>query len=387
MLIKQILPLLIITLSLTTLSAQRFNAQKGFIVKPTNDTVYGQVKDRSNIRKSVLFQPDGATEFNTLAPAEISVFYYEGGYYYRSVTVPVSDSTSEQQFLLCLAEGYMSLYYTGAFYYIAKPNSPLAKIDKNDLSTDAGSGLNKRYIKVLAFLMADCPQISGDIGRTGYNNNSLTNIVNAYNLCKVPDGKSVVHKERFKRKPQFGARVGMVSGDIAYIVPEARFYSRDLQPRRKFTGGLTCNFPINRKFSFQPELLLTPKSAYYDFWATDKYLRELDIHLLFLQLPLMFYYHLPVEKIRPFAGAGMVAGYILKKDARYTRGLGSDLDISTDELGIRCSGGIAFSIRKTTQLSLEYSYERTIINRTYVSEKIRSVSHYFWLSVQTELFP
>ena len=380
---KQILPLLLLLLIITTtLSAQRFNAQNGFVVKGSTDTVYGQIKDRSNIRKSVLFKANGAAEFSTFTPVDISAFFYEGGYYYRAVSVPVSESTSERQFLLCLAEGYMSLYYTGEYYYVAKPNNPVAKIEKNDYVDESRNKEDNRYKKVLAYLMSDCPKLSVDIERTGYNTSSLADIVNSYNQCKAPEEKRGIHKERLKRKPHFGARIGMVSGDIAYIVPEARFYSRDLQPRKKFTGGVTCNFPINRKFSFQPELLLTPKSAYYDFWANDKYLRELDVKLLFLQMPLMFYYHLPTEKISPFVGAGMVAGYILKKDARYTRGLGSDLDISTDELGIRGGGGIAFTIRKKTQLSVEYSYERTIINRTYVSEKIRSISHYLWLRVQ-----
>jgi hypothetical protein len=77
---KQLLPLLIITLFTTTLSAQRFNAQNGFIVKSTGDTVCGQIKDQANVRKEVQFQEIEAQEVSIYTPDEIAAFFYEGGY-------------------------------------------------------------------------------------------------------------------------------------------------------------------------------------------------------------------------------------------------------------------------------------------------------------------
>jgi hypothetical protein len=378
---KQIRSLLIITLLTTTLSAQRFNAQKGFIVKSTNDTVYGQIKDRSNIRKSVLFQPDVATEFNTLTPADISAFYYEGGYYYRSVSVPMSDSTSERQFLLCLAEGYMSLYYTGAFYYIAKPNSPLAKIDKNDFVEDGLNRVDNRFLKVLTYLMADCPQISRDVERTGYSPVSLTDIVNRYNDCKASETNHTIYKARSGLKPRFGIKAGVVYGNFVNTERQVRLNQFNYDPDPRFSGGLTFNFDINRKLSFQPELLLTGKKAYGKL-DPPTYQWEAKIDLLVLQMPLMVYYQIPFGKIRPFAGAGTVAGYILKKDARYTKGLGGSLGFGNLEMGFRGGSGIAFQLQSTQQISLEYNFEWTAISQSDVTDRTRSVSHYLWLRVQ-----
>jgi len=388
---QKLKPLLLFILLTQVLTAQNFNTQKGWVVKTAGDTVYGAIKDRSNLRDRVLFRPEGGGEFTGLTPGEITAFAFEDGHYYRSVAVPAAgDSTTERVFLKCMAEGYMQLYYAGDMvFYLKKPDNPVARLGRMDYVTNSRNVRDNRYIRTLIFLMQDCPEIPArDIERVSYNEIGLAAIVNRYNRCKNPEGFMPPARKTGWFRPRLGVRLGAVAGNFAYIVPESRQYPFTYSPNWRLAGGLTFNFEINRKLSFQPELLLIPKNAegFLDTPGSYPYRYETKIDLLILQVPLMLYYHLPTKKLRPFINAGVVAGYILKKDAGYTLGRDTKFEIKNDEIGvIRGGGGLTYMLNKSTGLSLEYTHERTIINRIHVTNKIRSVSNYLWLRVQTDL--
>jgi hypothetical protein len=354
--------------------AQQFNEQPGFIVTTTGDTLKGFIKDRDAIEKTVQFRVDNASNGTTYAPNQVHSFGFNNGSFYHSVEFPATDSTIEQQFIQCLVDGYLSLYRRNRVFYLSKNKGALVKMEKNDVIDQSRLREDKRYQKVLEYLTADCPSVAAEVRRTDFNTESLSNLVAAYNTCKT----GVAGNSKIPRKkwyiPQLGAKAGVTLTQFD-IKGNATLGLYKFNPEINYSGGLIFNFNLNNKFSFQPEVLVTSKSSTGSrtiFNVTRTY----TFDLLYLQVPLMIYYHLPTQKLRPFVGGGYVYGYLLEKNEPENPNL---TFLGNDEMGFRLSAGTSLFSRKKSAISLEYSFEQTLLNRLLVSNKVFTNIHCFWV--------
>lgn len=353
--------------------AQQFNEQPGFIVTTTGDTLKGFIKDRDVIEKTVQFRVPSTSNSTTYSPNQVRSFGFNNGSFYHSVEFPATDTTIEPQFIQCFVKGYLSLYYRNRVFYVSKNEGALAKMEKNDVIDQSRLREDKRYQKVLEYLTADCPSVVAQVRRTDFNTESLSNLVTSYNTCKTGvTGPKIPRKKWYI--PQLGAKAG---------VALTRFWGRGtsslelykFNTEMNYSGGLVFDFTLNNKFSFQPEILVVSKSS-KGIRTFSNTTRMFAFDLLCLQVPLMGYYHLPTQKLRPFVGGGLVYGYLLDKNQpeRTTWGYLGD-----DEMGFRLSAGASLFSRKKSAISLEYSFEQTVLNRLVVSNKIFTHVHYFWV--------
>ena len=377
---KKIFLVLFVALSVGTgLSAQQFNEQVGFVVTMTGDTLNGFIKDRSNIEKVVHFRHENKASLNAIyTPEQIKLFSYSGGYLYYAVLVPTTDSTSELQFLQCIVDGYMRLFYRNKVFYLSENNAPLIKLEKQNVIDQSKLVEDKRYVRMLEYIMADCPEVARKAPRTDFNTNSMSKIVEQYNTCKTGVFAPPVVQRRQWFPPQIGVKLGAALGNYESISKASGLSKYTFNPDLKYSGGLTFQFRINHKFSFQPEILLTAKRA-----VGQRVLNGLDykhtIDLLLLQTPLMIYYHVPTQKIQPYVGGGVTYGYVLKKNQpkRTTWEY-----IENDELGFRLSAGLYLPFLQKVNVRVEYTFEQTLQNRLLFKEKLRSNTHYLCLKYQ-----
>jgi hypothetical protein len=73
-----------------------------------------------------------------------------------------------------------------------------------------------------------------------------------------------------------------------------------------------------------------------------------------------------------------VWGYFIKNEVK---GL-YDFYIENDEIGLRGSTGLSYRLAKNRKISLEYVYERTLVNRLIITHNIRMVSQCLSLRIQ-----
>lgn len=364
----------------TTISAQTFNSKRGIIIKNNSDTLLGQIKDQHNLVREIQFKPESQEKFVSFSPAEINAFAYEDGIQYRSVSVPINDSTFQQQFLLCLVDGYMSLFYKDEQYYIAQPNATLLLIDKNSDLNGEYTKEDIRFRRTLSYLMKDCGDAVKAANRAEYNSSSLSRVVKKYNECKLPGENPVVNKERFRMKVRLGARLGGVNNTMSYTRKDLWINKYTIQPELGFSGGITCNLSFTSRFSVQPEVLLTRKGGYidYNYESYDDGADFSQFNFVSFQIPVTAYYHIGNARLQPFIGAGGVWGYFIKNEVK---GL-YDFYIENDEIGLRGSTGLSYRLAKNRKISLEYVYERTLVNRLIITHNIRMVSQCLSLRIQ-----
>ena len=102
---------LIVVIQLTVLNVYSADSGKDYIIKLTNDTVYGKIESQSDIdfRTSLLFY-DNEGKMTTYSPNEILAFYIdEDNRFFESKKV-LLNGTYYVFFLRCLVKGEVSLY-------------------------------------------------------------------------------------------------------------------------------------------------------------------------------------------------------------------------------------------------------------------------------------
>ncbi len=120
---KKRLPIVLLLIWLCAQSnySQGYNNQQGYIVTNANDTIYGSIKDRNDLKTEVSFRQLGQRDFLTYSPDDITCFSIENKSIYKSCNVQLDSLGSEKIFMEVLVQGYMSLYYCrDGFYLIEK---------------------------------------------------------------------------------------------------------------------------------------------------------------------------------------------------------------------------------------------------------------------------
>ena len=363
---KHALLLLIFCFSLPLVSfSQVFNVTKGRIVLSNGDTLRGMLKDRTNIGPEVSIQADGSSGFTSYTIDQVRSVIYDDGYYFKPVP-------SEKRFLLCLAEGPMTLYKYRDYYFVQKKGEDPVKLQKKDLIDSNVMKIDTHFRRQLRFLMSDCPKVQRRVGKTDFVDRQLVELTNLYNACIDPSVQPVSYRKPLKMRIRKGVRAGVAFN-------KSRYNDRNnggsdpgrtvpLSPSTTFTGGIWANISYREKVSMQIELLYRRKAGTYSGKLSGIYDLAYKVDQSLLQIPLCLHLTLPLTKMRPFLYAGPQIGFALKSTgSKNFIGNITLFEPQTFELGYCGGAGLEFRFNVKNSVFLEYIYENS-----YVANKITS---------------
>lgn len=243
--------------------AQVFSTTQGFIVLSSGDTIRGLLRDRSSLGQKVSIQADSSSDFSDYTIDNVRSVFYNYGYYLKSVTIP-TESGIEKRFLLCLAEGTITLYQYKDHYFMEKAGNPITKLEKQDYRNKDTLKIDVRYRRLLRYFMSDCPKVQNRVEKTEFTDRQLVDVVDAYNTCIDPLIRPKEYRKAIKIKIKKGVRAGVAFNRMNYVEGISNSQSRDydLGPTTIFTGGIFANFSYRKILSFQPELLIIQKNRF-----------------------------------------------------------------------------------------------------------------------------
>lgn len=196
----------------------------GYIIDEKGDTINGFLlaQNSLNASRKCVFKTNSDEEVRTYSPQEIIAYRFAGSKYYMSVQIPaVSEKDQNRVFMEYLIKGVVSILYfedvQGGHYYIEKEPYGIRELSDNHKNTDGSSGSANLYKSKLTALMADYPEILGEINTTKLNFTSLIELVRKYNLKMCSEDTCM----SFERSPnQIKTNLGLT---IAYTTNQYKF--------------------------------------------------------------------------------------------------------------------------------------------------------------------
>ncbi len=233
-------------------------------------------------------------------PYEVKEFGFKDGQIYISKEIQIADS-SKRVFLERLHKGNITLYfYRGKgikTFFIEKDSTLFIEVPKQ-VSDDV-------YSKQLLNLTVDCSNVSDACKLVSYNKKSLSKLISRYNKCEL------------KPFPHF--KYGFLIGyEFLQLIPSSEQDDNLEYFDHKYDGGFTLGIFLDNPilvsdFSVHAELLLAKHGYSYNKLVDNK---DLDFVANFtsLNIPLLFKYAYPSNKIRPFINSGIIGTYFIKNE-------------------------------------------------------------------------
>jgi hypothetical protein len=228
----------------------------GFIINSSNDTLYGKIEFRSNLknRNSCVYKNDTAVV--EYLPSEIHGFGYFQDKFYTSQII-------DSLYIEVLIQGELSLYKVDNLNYIIRKAGISAQYSETDQRIDSVQNKllylsnNVKWKGMLTVLTFDCITNTQLVQNLELDEKSLTLFVIEYNKCKG----SIYHEYK-KTKPwsklEFGLSAGLAITTINFKPGVNYFtYLKDSYQSTDPSCGLLLNFSSPRlveKLSLQVEI-------------------------------------------------------------------------------------------------------------------------------------
>jgi len=305
--------LILLVLCIGSVQAQR-DYRKGYIITNQQDTIYGWIDYRGDIRNSKLcsFKKTETEQATEYSPSDIAAYRFIDSKFYVSKNVGTADAPN-QVFLEYLVNGMAKLYYfrderTNNRYYIEKDGRLLElKMDEKEVEVNGKIQIVtvKSYVGILRATL-NVWEMNDDFEKAKLEHSSLINIAKDYHRYACTDGSECIIYER--KKPLMALRIGPTVGvDISKL----KYMDRDvkkyhLDPSTNFSVGVNLNFSIpqfNEKLFFQMQVMYT-KYYFFDTFETPQKATDVHIRSHVLQTGLAIKYEYPKGKWRPVFAAG-----------------------------------------------------------------------------------
>lgn len=303
----------------------------GYYITWKNDTVYGLIDYRGEIRNSAFcsFKSNDDSESIRFEPADIQAYRFLGSKYYISRKIQIRDE-EEQVFLEFLVNGITNLYYYGNFnnpcYFIEDDSGNLFKLDeekKIDYIEGKGYVMRQdfRYIGLLKTTMADCMEIQKDIENVKLDHKSLINITKEYHEYVCEEEQCIIYE---KRVPKVQLRIAPVLGLVISKLDfsENQFSNFDFHQTTTPQLGLLINMSLprtNEKLSLELESSIFRPKYYGNYvgmtYNTTNYY-EAYIKLLLLESSASIKYTFPRGNFRPTLALGFASDFVMNKDEK-----------------------------------------------------------------------
>ncbi len=324
---KSSLTLLLLFISFLSISQTDF--RPGYYITWENDTIYGLVDYRGEIRNSAFceFKKTQKAETQRFSAYEIQAYRFIDSKYYVSKKVKTGDE-EKQVFLEFLVNGITNLYYyaeiNNPVYFIEDRNGNL--IELSNTTKDEfieGRGLVRRqdfrYIGVLKATFADCMEIQPDIENIKLEHKSLIKLSKEYHDL-VCDGEQCIIYE--KQLPVMQIKIAPLAGmSTSFLSFEERQFSH-FNFNQNFAPliGLVFNITMprfNEKLSIELESNISYPKYFGSYIENTQYVNDYyqaQINIYNLQNSASLKYTFPRGKIKPTFAVGYSSNIFLSKD-------------------------------------------------------------------------
>jgi hypothetical protein len=310
--------LLILIFSGISVAAQT-DFRNGFYITLENDTVYGLVDYRGEVRNSqtCVFKKNEAAEPVKFDPAEIQAYRFTDGKFY--ISKQINTGTEEKTvFLEFLVNGITNLYFYRDInyytYFIEDKNGKLLVLSNEKITSNVdGKGEVQRnsnkYIGVLKATFADCKEIQPQINNVSLGHKSLINITKNYHNYVCDTEECIVYEKKVSPAKVRFAPV-LKTGVANFHFDKGIFSNYAFDPEVYFGGGFLMNtvFPgINEKLSFEAELDFNMYNFHGSYQEMNGAIIEtynVYLDLLSLQPTISVKYTFPTGKFRPTVAVG-----------------------------------------------------------------------------------
>lgn len=329
-------PKVLLSLSLilwAVLSYAQNSYQPGYYISNNQDTVYGQIDNRGDLRNGRIcsFRSGEDGETMQYSPDQIESYRFEDGKFYISREIENVDER-EWVFLEYLVNGISSLYYRRGekadHYYIETREGDLIELTNDDIVFEQDGKTYSRksglFIGQLKSTFSDAPEIQKELDYAKFNHNSLIQLTSEYHDY-VCDGEVCIIYE--KKPPAIRIGVGPVIGFGTSGLKFVYFPSYDEYTYRRSMDLLLglkvlITMPrLNEKLSFivqaeynesyfygYKEITIYPGSATY---------KDLHVHLSTMKGLFGMQYKYPRGKIRPTTSLGLLLSFNTASDFKH----------------------------------------------------------------------
>jgi hypothetical protein len=309
----------------------------GYIITNGNDTLHGLIDYRGDARNSKRcdFKEEKNSVTKEFLPFSIKGYRYNTGKFYISKSIQFNGKEI-QLFLEFLVSGIANLYYysdgTEFHYFLEKTEGQMLELtNEQKYFIDNGemkSRKTKRYIGLLRYEFADCPQIFPLINMARLENKSLIEITKKYheNICN--DERCIVYEKHLPAiRVKIAPFISMNESSLKFSnnpYYESMRFNKPAYP----TMGLLLNIflpNMSEKLSFQVSGEFG-KSKYHST-GTDPYDNapvEEFFNTSIVKIKTGFKYTFPTGKLRPtFNMGGNIIKFINKDGRRIVQLLGT----------------------------------------------------------------
>jgi hypothetical protein len=326
---KKNLILLILFFS-TQMIFSQVDFRKGFIINNSGDTIYGTLNYRegSYSYKYCLFRKSLNDSIIKYIPTSIKGYGFIGDKAYESRTVLSLNQAKEDEiaFFEVLSRGIITLYRYDKDFYALKADTTFYRLYKKRKETDVDGFKSvtyaPTYIGYLNLLMFDSPACLKRIPDIGFDEKSLTKLVEFYN------GEKNVSSVSYKSgKPwtscSLGISGGMSISKLSFSADEAYSYtfyymlgsfSTSTSPFIDLSIELSSP-RLSEHISFRTDMILynTKYSSYvysHIYYHEIRYFTTLDVTQLKVPVGLCYYFRL--NKYTPYVNVGVTATFPFK---------------------------------------------------------------------------
>lgn len=335
--------LLLIVLLTYQLAFSQENYIPGYVIKNSNDTVFGFVDYRNWEKNPVMVKfkkniEDAPISFN---PIDITEFMVDGEIYVsgiinteispiqtdKLIDAPQINITVDTTFLQTLFRGKKSLYYYKNSdgrenFYIKQDTGFDLLIYKRYLKQQDSKRViteNRKYLGQLTLYLNDCETINSRLENTSYNQKSLIKLFQYYYKCSPSDisfqkGIEKIHTEIGVLAGFSLTSLKFSSDAFAYLV-EAGY-----DPSINFSSGIFFDFilPRNqRKWSINNEILFSTykvSGSYEEYVSENRYsITTTEIGYSYLKINNLVRFKYPIGHIFLFLNGGISNGFVVNE--------------------------------------------------------------------------
>ena len=357
--------------------------RQGYFINLENDTVFGLIDYRGDIRNSRLcvYKKDSISDPIRYKPGEIESYRFIESKFYISKTIKIKKE-EKQIFVEYLVNGIADLFYyrdIDSYHYLLETSNgqllELTNEEKTIYVEGKGEARRKtnKYIGLLKATFSDCMEMQSEIEKAELNHKSLINITKKYHDYVCEGEKCIIYekkkvKVKFKVAPIIGINICNLSFNPDYF-----FSSFDFEKSIYPTIGILLNagMPgLNEKLSFQTEIIMT-KNYFYGFKTStvnNTAYYDMHIHTSSIQSSFGLKYTYPKGRMQPNLAFGVIFNNYIQYDTKLTEEIDNNFTVNTYEYidivhekflkGLFVQIGSNYHINKKYTLftGLKYSY-------------------------------
>jgi len=213
-----VLACLILIPSLHGFSQNKY--QKGYIITNDRDTIYGELKNESNLNiyHYCVFRKDGIEK--NFGPSSIKAYHYGDNRHFESQII-------DSVFVEVLVSGILSVYKFENNYYVQKNKDELLLLQPGVtelMTVEIEQGYQKGYYQgvfddnkwkgILRYLVQDCEKVYKRVQHLNFNQRNLVVLANQYNEIMGQSGTDQ-RKELPWAKIKFGIEAGVTNTNLS----------------------------------------------------------------------------------------------------------------------------------------------------------------------------